>query len=200
MNLADLHALGVEVSLGTEGNVRLRAAPGVLTPQIQRSIAEAKPGLIEELRELWREPVNVVNMVNFPPSCLPAARTPSTASGKAHRASGPERGAVLSRLARFSMAAWVVKRKPPCSPGWRRSVNPTNRLSTTCSRSVGTIRTHGTTSLATLARALPPASMSGGAVTSAAICALASASSPSLAESSRRSVAIGRRRACLLPH
>lgn len=91
MNLADLHTLGVEVSLGMEGNVRLRAAPGVLTPQLKQAIVEAKPRLIEELRGLRREPVNLVNLVNFDSHCLTPARAPSTASEKVHPASNPQK-------------------------------------------------------------------------------------------------------------
>ena len=91
MNPADLRALGVEVSLSGEGKVRLRAAPGVLTPQLKQAIVEAKPLLLEELRG-HRHPqgaVNVVNMVNFDAYCLTAARAPSVANGKVHPGANP---------------------------------------------------------------------------------------------------------------
>ena len=62
MNLADLRALGVEVSLNEEGKLRLRAAPGVLTPQLRQAIVEVKPRLLDELQRHRQEPVNVVNI------------------------------------------------------------------------------------------------------------------------------------------
>ena len=89
MNPADLRALGVEVSLSGEGKVRLRAAPGVLTPQLKQAILEAKPRLLDELRGHRQEPVNVVNIVNFDAYCLTAARAPSTASGEVHPGANP---------------------------------------------------------------------------------------------------------------
>lgn len=97
MNLAELHALGVEVSLGEEGKLRLRAAPGVLTPQLKQVTAEAKPRLLEELRGLRQAPVIVVNMVNFDAHCLTAGIGPSTASQKDHRAPVPETVTVLKQ-------------------------------------------------------------------------------------------------------
>lgn len=97
MNLADLRALGVEVSLSDEGQLRLRAAPGVLTPQLKQATAEAKPGLLEELQGLRQPPVNLVNMVNFDAHCLTAGIGPSTASQKDHRASARETLTVLKQ-------------------------------------------------------------------------------------------------------
>ena len=46
MNFADLRAQGFEVSLSEEGKLRLRAAPGVLIPQLKQATAEAKPRLL----------------------------------------------------------------------------------------------------------------------------------------------------------
>lgn len=97
MNLADLRALGVEVRLSEEGKLRLRAAPGVMTPQLWQATAEAKPRLLEELRGLGQAPVNVVNMVNFDAHCLTGGIGPSTASQKDHRASAAETVTVLQQ-------------------------------------------------------------------------------------------------------
>lgn len=118
MNLTDLRALGVEVRLGTEGNLRLRAAPGVLTPQLKQAIVEAKPRLLEELRRLRQEPVNLVNMVNFDSHCLSAGSASSTASGKVHPASNPQNvnaqerlsaplGSALSSKIQATVLAWL---------------------------------------------------------------------------------------------
>ncbi len=118
MNLADLRALGVEVSLNEEGKVRLRAAPGVLTPQLKQAIVEAKPRLLDELQRHRQEPVNVVNMVNFDAYCLTAARAPSIANGKvrpgsnAQAVTGPERPSapldgVLRREVQAAVLAWL---------------------------------------------------------------------------------------------
>lgn len=101
MNLADLRALAVEVSLTEDGDLRLRAAPGLLTPQLKQATAEAKPRLLEELRGLRREPVNLVNMVNFDSQCLCVGSAPSTASGKVHRASAPETPPILKQTGAF---------------------------------------------------------------------------------------------------
>lgn len=97
MNLADLRALNVDVSLSQEGKLRLRAAPGVLTAHLKQAIVEAKPRLLEELRGLRQAPVNVVNMVNFDAHCLTAGIGPSTASQNDHRASAPEPVTVLKQ-------------------------------------------------------------------------------------------------------
>jgi len=92
VNLTDLRALGVEVSLSEEGKVRLRAAPGVPTEQLKQAIVEAKPQLLDELRGHGHQQgaVNVVNMVNFDAYCLTAARAPSVANGKVHPGSNPQ--------------------------------------------------------------------------------------------------------------
>lgn len=194
MNPADLRALGVEVSLSEEGKVRLRAAPGVLTPQLKQAIVEAKPRLLDELRRHRQEAVNVVNMVNFDAHCLTTGIGPSPASRNDHRAPAAETvtdpkqsGALLdgglSSEGETAVLAWLAQ------------------IGESDEAIVGDVlaqcRHDADARQYFLGRAgeiaLPPGWTSGGAVVYVATCALASASSPSLAESARPSADTGQR-------
>jgi len=194
VNPADLRALGVEVSLSEEGKVRLRAAPGVLTPQLKQAIVEAKPRLLDELRRHRQEPVNVVNMVNFDAHCLTTGIGPSPASKNDHRAPASDTVTRLKQPGAL-LDGGLSSEGETAVLAWLAQIGESDEAI------VGDVlaqcRHDADARQYFLGRAGEIASPSGwttgGAVTNVATCALASASSPSLAESARRSADTGQR-------
>lgn len=57
--MSELEAIGVQVSIDGEGNLRITAAADLLTPDLLGAIGNAKPALLSELRG------ELVNFVNF---------------------------------------------------------------------------------------------------------------------------------------
>ncbi len=80
MNMSELEAIGVEVSADAEGSLRIKAAAGLLTPDLLSAIAEAKPALLAELRG------ERVNFVNFDSRVLNPATAQRHPESKVHRA------------------------------------------------------------------------------------------------------------------
>jgi len=196
VNPADLRALGVEVSLGEEGKVRLRAAPGVLTQQLKQAIVEAKPLLLDELRRHRQEAVNVENMENVNAYCLTAARAPSTASQKGHRAPAAETVTYLKQPGAL-LDGGLSSNGETAVLAWLAQIGESDKA--IVDDVLAQCRHDADARQYFLGRAgeiaLPSGWTTGGAVTNVATCALASASSPSLAASARRTADTGQRRA-----
>ena len=64
MNLSTLAQIGIAVALTPQGDLRLEALPGLLTPELLAQIAQGKPLLVDELG-CPREHVNLVNMDSY---------------------------------------------------------------------------------------------------------------------------------------
>lgn len=80
MELSELEAIGVQISVDADGNLRVKAAAGVLTSDLLRVIGEAKPALLSELRG------ELVNFVNLNSRLLDPATIQGCAESEVHRA------------------------------------------------------------------------------------------------------------------
>ena len=80
MKLGELEAIGVQLSVNADGNLRVKAAAGVLTPDLLRAIGEAKLALLSELRG------ELVNFVNLNSRLLDPATIQRCVGSEVHRA------------------------------------------------------------------------------------------------------------------
>ena len=89
MNLSTLTHIGIAVALTPQGDLRLEALPGLLTPELLAQIAQSKPLLLNEL-ECPRELVNLVNMDSYGQAMTKDAERVEAEVNSAPQATPPE--------------------------------------------------------------------------------------------------------------
>ena len=80
MTVSELNAIGVQVRADANGNLRIKAAAGLLTPHLLDTITRAKPALLAELSG------ELVNFVNFNSHALAAATVQTHPESEVHGA------------------------------------------------------------------------------------------------------------------
>ena len=116
MNIRELEAIGVRVNIDAEGNLRIKAAAGLLTPELLGAVANTKPAMVSASRS------ELVNFVNFDSRVLGPGTVQRRAKTEVHRAWLLLLMAVTSRC-RFIARQW--RAMPKCWRGirWRRPLN-----------------------------------------------------------------------------